>query len=1613
MFGAEKQLDPLKPDVLKVSILGKEAIHVGFHLIPYMVNTILTELPSTTYMVVTDTNLGSIYLPSLAKEFHAQSSKLARPDGVPAPRLLNYEIPPGEGAKSRKQKELIEDYMLDNNMRGVKFVQIPTTLLAMVDSAVGGKTAVDTPHGKNFIGAFWQPSFIFADLSFLESLGMREFSNGMAEVVKTAAIWKDDDFALLESRSNEIIAAVQSGSTRDSKLGRFESNRSENQSLLLTVVTGSIYVKSHIVTIDERETGLRNLVNFGHTIGHAIEAVLTPKMLHGECVSIGIILEAEVARQLGILSQVAVGRLTRCLAAYGLPVSLHDSRITSLPASKMLGVGRLLDIMKVDKKNSGHQKKVVLLSRIGKTYEEKATSVDDSVIQKVLCEAVTVKSRNPAETTVGNKEVVMSTPGSKSISNRALVLAALGNGTCRMRNLLHSDDTAVMMAALSDLKGAIFSWEDGGDTLVVEGGAGNLQPPKKGKQLYLGNAGTAARFLTAVCTLVQAEDDNSSTIITGNARMKQRPIGPLVDALRENGSDIKYLETTGCLPLDIKSGGLHGGHIKLAASVSSQYVSAVLLCAPYAKQEVKLELIGGQVISQPYIDMTIAMMKEFGVEVTRAQDASGKALDVYTIPQGSYVNPSIYNVESDASSATYPLAIAAITGTTCTITNIGSSSLQGDAAFAKKVLEPMGCKVHQTATQTTVTGPPVGQLRALHNVDMETMTDAFLTATVLAAVAVQPPIDSQKDNQLGENVTRIYGIANQRVKECNRIQAMRDQLRKFGVETDEFDDGIIVFGKPVSELKGGADVHCYDDHRVAMAFSVLSCVVPETIITEKRCVEKTWPNWWDDLSRIIGIPVEGVDLAEMTGQSSTAARYSGGARPGYAESATMFLIGMRGAGKSYLGGLAAQVLERQFLDADEYFVDQVGVEIMAFVTQNGWPAFREKETELLKRLIETKPKGYIISLGGGIVETPEARQILKDYSQGAGPVIHIVREINEIRQLFGEIGENTSTRPSLGEPAAEVFKRRQPWFYECSTYDYVNYTGAVVADSQARPSSGSKAEALRFFRFIAGVDSNRPNLESPNRTSFLSLTVPDVTPLLNVLDHITVGVDAIELRVDLLSPSGTAPDHPQVPPTTFVAHQLAALRHHTSLPIVYSVRTASQGGSLPDLAINEYFELVHLGIRAACEFVDLEIDMPEEGVEDVVAKKGCSLILASWHDWSGKIKWNEHVMEEKFNKAASLGDISKIVGTALTADDNTLLGMFRIQARKRSPKPFLAINMGSAGQLTRILNPVLTPVTHPLLPSAAAPGQMSYAAVQQALHLLGQIPARQYYLFGHPISASLSPLIHNTGFNLMGLPHKYSLHESEEINTGVTRLLSDPTFGGASVTIPHKIAIMPYLTEVSADARTIGAVNTITVKKGTDGSRILYGDNSDWRAIYLMVQRKLPPRVALDSSTGLVIGAGGTCRAAVYAIHKLGIQRIFLYNRTVENAKKVKDSFPKDFNIECVTDLDRLPGPPPSVIISTVPGASLTLDANSEGLHLKPSLLSAGAGGVVVDMAYRPNVTALIQLAKNHKEALWNQVTGIEVLCEQAFVQFEGWTNRRAPANLMRAAAFAEYHKAS
>lgn len=994
----------------KVSILGKEDIVVDYGLFGnYVARDLLDNVSSSTYVLVTDFNLYDIYVPSFQKAFQSVVTSLNA-----SARLLTYQIPPGETSKSVVVWENIQRWMVSKERhppcdtkaviialgggvigdsigfgaatfkRGIRFVQVPTSLLSMVDSSIGGKTAIDLEEGKNLVGAFWQPSRIYVDLHLLESLPARECINGMAEVIKTAAIWDERAFENLEKYAAELLQAIKSPpSTKYERFGPVKD-------ILKEVILGSIRVKAQVVSADEREGGLRNLLNFGHSIGHAIEGILAPDILHGECVSIGMQLEAVLARYLGILDGSAVARLTKCLAAYGLPTSLADKTLLRLSGNKTCSVDDLLTLMAVDKKNDGNKKRIVLLGGIGRTHERKASVVADKDIRVVLSSAVSVKHY-----TARVKDVTCTPPGSKSISNRALVLAALAKGTCRVKNLLHSDDTEVMMSALVKLKAATFSWEDDGQILVVKGNGGRLEASSD--DLYLGNAGTASRFLTAVTTLARSSDREHS-ILTGNARMKQRPIGPLVNALRQNGAVIDYVKQLDndtymqknvedlarkdgeCLPLKIRAlGGMKGGDISLDAGESSQYVSSILMSAPMAKTPVTLRMIGGPPISQPYIDMTTSMMASFGISVQRSKTEA----HTYHIPKGEYQSPSDYVVESDASSATYPLAIAALSGTTCTIPNIGSASLQGDAKFAVDILKPMGCKVTQTDSSTTVSGPPVGSLQPIEEVDMTTMTDAFLTASVLAAAA---------GGKGAQSTTRITGIANQQKKECERITAMQDQLRKFGVSCRLWPsdvpapDGIEVDGIDIRKLSKKAPyVHCYDDHRVAMSFSVLATAAPDgAIIEERDCVGKTWPSWWDVLKQMFSVDLEGLDLHRHTLTSRVT------------NDSSMFLIGMRGAGKTTTGRWAARKLGWLFLDLDEYLESKTNINISKLRTKEDWTSFRDAEAEVLTEVMHEKSKEHVFACGGGIVENEKNRQALKGYQASGGVVISVHRDIDDI-----------------------------------------------------------------------------------------------------------------------------------------------------------------------------------------------------------------------------------------------------------------------------------------------------------------------------------------------------------------------------------------------------------------------------------------------------------------------------------------------------------------------------------------------------------------------------------------------------------------------------------------
>lgn len=1553
--------------VQKVSILGRDSIHVGYGIQEHLVREVVANLVSSTYVIVTDTNMAATSPYAKLESRFLEELKQNRPES----RLLTYKVSPGEDNKNRKTKAEVEDFLLTKGctrdtvilavgggvigdmigfvaatfMRGVRVVQVPTSLLAMVDSSIGGKTAIDTPLGKNFIGAFHQPLYVFCDVSFLETLPARQFINGMAEVVKTAAIWDEVEFTRLENFATKFLNVV---TAKDLDLSTVKDE-------IIQTVLGSIRVKAEVVTADEKEGSLRNLLNFGHTIGHAIEAVLTPQALHGECVSLGMVLEAELARYLGILPPVAVARLTKCLVAYGLPVLLDEKLLLEKVGRRkrdLVQLPILLDKMLIDKKNDGSKIRCVLLESIGSCYQQKAHQVSKQDLSVVLTDEIFVSlfDAAPESTTV-------IPPGSKSISNRALILAALGSGTVRIRNLLHSDDTKHMLSAVAALKGAEISTEDNGETIVLKGNGGKMLACPE--ELYLGNAGTASRFLTTVAALVNTDSGLDSVVLTGNARMQERPIGPLVDALRENGSTVEYLNNEGSLPLKIESGrGLKGGRIELGATISSQYVSSILMCAPYAQKPVTLTLVGGKPISQLYIDMTIAMMSAFGVEVTKSTSEEY----TYHIPQGQYVNPAEYVIESDASSATYPLAFAAMTGTSCTVPNIGSASLQGDARFAVDVLRPMGCNVVQTATSTTVTGPKRGQLVALPHVDMEPMTDAFLTASVVAAIAT--------------GKTSITGIANQRVKECNRIEAMIDQLAKFGVKANELPDGIEINGVEISALqsvgpsKGG--VHTYDDHRVAMSFSLLAglCVDP-VLILERSCTGKTWPGWWDVLHSTFKVSLDGYEppvrkVAKVNNKS-------------------IIVIGMRAAGKSTLSRWMATFLGFKLLDLDHLFESKHG-DIREFIKEHGWEEFRKLEAQYAKETIAKYGTNHVLSSGGGIVESEASRDILRQYLKSGGIVLHLHRDLDETVVFLSA----DTTRPAYVDEIKEVWKRRENWYHECSNYHFYSaHCENELEFKQLRTS---------FVNYLKLITGRQTTAIPTEKSAFVCLTFPDLKDVQSeTLEEVTSGCAAVELRIDLLASYDNS----------FVAEQIAILRKNVSIPIIYTIRTVSQGGRFPDEDHEAIERLSFLGIKLGVEYLDVQLTYPSTLIDHIMAKKGNTRVIGSHHDFSGSLKWDNVEWDTKYAQAVELEvDIVKFVGTALDFQDNLRLETFR---DSHKDKPLIAINMGEQGKLSRVLNTIFTPITHGLLPASAAPGQLTLAQINSAFSEIGGVVAKNFYVVGQPIGHSRSPALHNSGYAKLGLPFTFEKFETSDAKEVYEKLIkgNEKNFGGLAVTIPLKVDIMKYVEELSDSAKVIGAVNTVSLSK--DGK--ILGDNTDWVGITNSFTRFGVPSIENSQVNGLVVGAGGTSRAAAYALHGMGCKKIYMINRTASKLTELKESLPSDYNIEILDTVDDVENAEAvSLVVSCVP-ADKPLD--DQLLNKVERVLNKGikaeAGGFVptlLEAAYKPSVTPIMKVAS--EKFKWNIIPGVEMLVNQGERQFEIHTGYTPPYKTIHAAVVSE-----
>jgi 3-phosphoshikimate 1-carboxyvinyltransferase len=403
-------------------------------------------------------------------------------------------------------------------------------------------------------------------------------------------------------------------------------------------------------------------------------------------------------------------------------------------------------------------------------------------------------------------------PGSKSITNRALVCAALAEGLSTLSGALGSDDTRVMIKGLGQL-GVAIEHDPRQQTIRMAGCGGRL--PAAEADLMAGNSGTTVRFLTAVAALGQGRFR-----LDGTARMRQRPIQDLLDALAQLGADAVSEHASGCPPVIVRAAGLPGGRATVAGEVSSQFLSALLLAAPGARTPVEL-IVAGKLVSRPYVEMTLRVMQAFGVAI---EFAGG----VFRISPSRY-RAACYAIEPDASAASYFLAAAAVTGGSVTVEGLSRRSLQGDVAFCD-CLEQMGCRVRGDASGLTVIGGPLHGIEA----DMNAISD---TVQTLAAVAL-----------LAEGPTSIRGVAHIRHKETDRIRALATELRKLGATVQEQDDGLrIIPGK-----LHGATLDTYDDHRMAMSLALVGLTTPGVIIRDPGCTAKTYPGFFQDLAKLTG-----------------------------------------------------------------------------------------------------------------------------------------------------------------------------------------------------------------------------------------------------------------------------------------------------------------------------------------------------------------------------------------------------------------------------------------------------------------------------------------------------------------------------------------------------------------------------------------------------------------------------------------------------------------------------------------------------------------------------------------------------------------------------------------
>ena len=417
-----------------------------------------------------------------------------------------------------------------------------------------------------------------------------------------------------------------------------------------------------------------------------------------------------------------------------------------------------------------------------------------------------------------------------------------------------------------------------------------------------------------------------------------------------------------------------------------------------------------------------------------------------------------------------------------------------------------------------------------------------------------------------------------------------------------------------------------------------------------------------------------------------------------------------------------------------------------------------------------------------------------------------------------------------------------------------------------------RRDLSRFIAFTLGQISHHEALITKPRTYFISTTFPDVRTALSNLDILSVGSDAVEIRVDLLKEPLPDGSFSSVPSLKYVGEQVMLLRQRTELPIIFTTRCTRENGRFPMDNPELYYEYLYRAIQWGCEYIDVEVWLPEEIRRKLYEQRGNSRIISAFHDFSGTFKWPSPQAQSIFEESRKYGDIVKMITIINSMSENYELEYFRSQIKANNPDgpPLSAVNMGQLGQLSRALNTVFSPITHPLLPIVAAPGQMSAAEINGALSTMGQLPKKNIYAIGSFRSTPQATFFEKC-FNELGLPHNFASVD-RGMKGSVEAFCLQPNFGGAYINPPLP-ANQAYIPMLSDAARTIGAIDTIVVSSSSPNS--LIGDNATWKGIRATLTRDFAPSAYKDRAAIILSSSGEDAASVIFALRSLNIGKIY------------------------------------------------------------------------------------------------------------------------------------------